>query len=194
MVWFVTVMSAPIWKLIAYFALWISTVPSEGVMAAVDLRLQPAEPNDWQANAPMLEVSGKHHRATGAFMRNVRTNSQSIEQSTVFRSGGTDWRSVPVKHTHRPHPYSKAMWCCKLRTCWPQRLSAVTFAVFSKRRCKSVSHWNKGNSLKNPPGVMRRYPSGGIEKKYDWSIFPCTKRCHRNYPERHHWGPLQFCR
>ena len=77
--WFVTVMSAPIWKLIAYFALWISTVPSEGVMAAVDLRLQSAEQNYWQANVPMLEVSWKHHRATGAFMRNVRTNSQSIE-------------------------------------------------------------------------------------------------------------------
>lgn len=148
MAWFVTVMSAPIWKLIAYFALWISAVPSKGVMAAVDLRLQSAEPNDWQANAPMLEVSGKHHRATGDFMRNVRTNSQSIEQSTVFRSGGTDWRSVPVKHTHRPHPYSKAMWCCKLRTCWPQKRSAVTLAVFSERRCESVSHWNKGNSLK----------------------------------------------
>ena len=148
MAWFVTVMSAPIWKLIAYFALWISAVPSKGVMAAVDLRLQSAEPKYWQANAPMLEVSVKHHRATGAFMRNVRTNSQSIERSTVFRSGGTDWRSVPVKHTHHPHPYSKAVWCRKLRPCWPRRRSAVTPAVFSQRHGKSVSHWNKGNSLK----------------------------------------------
>ena len=57
MAWFVTVMYAPIWKLIAYFALWISAVPPKGVMAAVDLRLQSAEQNYWQANAPMLEVS-----------------------------------------------------------------------------------------------------------------------------------------